>query len=150
MNPVYILIAISVGVAIAMQSAVNNQLKNILGGSTMLASMISFIIGSVCLVCLCAISGERFTRLNQLQYSNSWQLTGGALGAFFVFGTTFLAPRIGIAAMISLVILGQIVTSLILDKYGFLGLPIRDISPTRLLGTALVLGGVLCVNYSSR
>ncbi|WP_113626464.1 DMT family transporter [Pectobacterium peruviense] len=149
MNFIYYFLAISVGIAIATQSAVNNQLKSILGGSTMLASLVSFIVGTLCLFCLCVASGERLNQLIQLRHSNVWLLSGGLLGAFFVFGTTFLAPRLGIAAMISLVIFGQISMSLLLDKFGILGLPIREIAPMRLVGVLLVLAGVLCVNLKT-
>ncbi|WP_174871741.1 DMT family transporter [Pectobacterium polaris] len=149
MSFIYYFLAVSVGVAIATQSAVNNQLKSILGGSTMLAALISFIVGTLCLFFLCAASGERFNQLIQLRHCNIGLLSGGVLGAFFVFGTTFLAPRLGIAAMISLVIFGQISMSLLLDKFGFLGLPIREIAPMRLVGVLLVLAGVLCVNLKA-
>ncbi|MDE8743107.1 DMT family transporter [Pectobacterium polaris] len=149
MSFIYYFLAVSVGVAIATQSAVNNQLKSILGGSTMLAALISFIVGTLCLFFLCAASGERFNQLIQLRHCNIGLLSGGVLGAFFVFGTTFLAPRLGIAAMISLVIFGQISMSLLLDKFGLLGLPIREIAPMRLVGVLLVLAGVLCVNLKA-
>ncbi|MEI7199563.1 DMT family transporter [Pectobacterium parvum] len=149
MSFIYYFLAVSVGIAIAAQSAVNNQLKSILGGSTMLAALISFIVGTLCLFCLCAVSGERLSQLIQLRHGNIGLLSGGFLGAFFVFGTTFLAPRLGIAAMISLVIFGQISMSLLLDKFGLLGLPIREIAPMRLVGVLLVLAGVLCVNLKA-
>ncbi|MCY9848473.1 MULTISPECIES: DMT family transporter [Pectobacterium] len=149
MSFIYYFLAVSVGIAIATQSAVNNQLKSILGGSTMLAALISFIVGTLCLFFLCAASGERFNQLIQLRHCNIGLLSGGVLGAFFVFGTTFLAPRLGIAAMISLVIFGQISMSLLLDKFGLLGLPIREIAPMRLVGVLLVLAGVLCVNLKA-
>lgn len=150
MSIIYYILAVSIGVAIATQSVVNNQLKSILGGSTMLAAFVSFVIGSLCLLSLCIFSGERFAQLNHLRYVNVWLLSGGALGAFFVYGTTLLAPRLGVAAMLSLVIFGQIVMALILDKFGMLGLPVRDIAPLRILGILLVLAGVLCVNLSGR
>lgn len=150
MSIIYYILAVSIGVAIATQSVVNNQLKSILGGSTMLAAFVSFAIGSLCLLSLCIFSGERFAQLNHLRYVNVWLLSGGALGAFFVYGTTLLAPRLGVAAMLSLVIFGQIVMALILDKFGMLGLPVRDIAPLRILGILLVLAGVLCVNLSGR
>ncbi|MDC9607153.1 DMT family transporter [Xenorhabdus griffiniae] len=150
MSLIYYFIAVSIGVAIATQSAVNNQLKSLLGGSTLLASLVSFIVGVLCLSILCALSGERFTQLIQLRHVNPWLLSGGALGAFFVFGTTLLAPRLGVAAMISLVIFGQIMMSLLMDKFGLLGLPARDIIPLKLLGVVLVLAGALCVSLGGK
>lgn len=72
------------------------------------------------------------------------------MGAFFVFGSTFLAPRIGLAAMISLIIAGQVVSSLAFDRFGLLGLPVREISWVRLLGALLLLAGATLVNFGDR
>ncbi|GDM53789.1 DMT family transporter [Escherichia marmotae] len=44
MSVIYYLVEVSIGVAIAAQSAVNNQLKSILGGSTFFAALLSFAV----------------------------------------------------------------------------------------------------------
>lgn len=150
MNLIYYLVAVSIGGAIAAQSAVNNQLKSLLGGSTFLAALVSFAVGGFSLCLICALSGERFTQLIQLRHVNPWLLSGGDLGAFFVFGTTLLAPHLGIATMISLVIFGQVAMALLMDKFGLLGLPVRDIVPLRILGMVLVLAGALCVSLGGK
>ena len=77
-------------------------------------------------------------------------LLGGALGAMFVFGSTLLVPKLGLALMISLVVLGQIIMSLIMDHHGWLGVPVQEISVMRLLGAGLVLAGVLCVSFAQK
>ncbi len=79
-----------------------------------------------------------------------WEWLGGALGAFFVFGSTLLAPRIGVAAMIALIVAGQVISSLVFDRYGLLGLPVRSISGVRLAGAALILAGAVLVNFGDR
>lgn len=150
MNIIYYLVAVSLGVAIAAQSAVNNQLKLLLGGSTFLAALVSFAVGGLSLCVVCALSGERLTQLMQLRHINPWLLSGGVLGAFFVFGTTLLAPRLGVAAMISLVIFGQVTMALVMDKFGLLGLPVRDIAPLRIFGIVLVITGALCVSLGGK
>src|SRR3990170_4500984 len=82
-----------------------------------------------------------------LQAAVNNQLKGGPMGALFVFGTTLLAPRLGVAAMLALIICGQIASSLMFDRFGVLGLPLREISTPRLIGAALVVAGVLLVNF---
>ncbi|MNT52945.1 Inner membrane protein YdcZ [compost metagenome] len=79
-----------------------------------------------------------------------WKFSGGAMGALFVFGSIVLAPRIGMAGMISLIIAGQIFSSLIFDKFGLLGLAIREISWARIIGALLVIIGVVLVNFSDQ
>lgn len=147
MNIIYYCSGLFIGLAIAIQSAINNQLRIVLGGSALLAALISFVVGSIFLLGLCLLSSQRFGLLMQLQHANWWMMSGGVLGAIFVFGTTLLVPRLGIAAMLSLIIFGQIIMSIILDKFGLFSLVQREISLTRLTGAVLVLIGTLCVNF---
>lgn len=150
MHVIYYAAGLFLGLAIATQSAINNQLKVLLGGSTQLAALISFIVGSLFLALLCLFSGERFALLTQLQHVKWWMLSGGVLGAIFVFGSILLAPRLGMAAMLSLIICGQIMMSLILDQLGLFGLEPRGINLPRLTGVTLVLIGTFCVNFGNR
>jgi transporter family-2 protein len=150
MHLIYYAVGLFLGLAIASQAAINHQLKMFVEGSTQLASLISFIVGSIFLALLCLLSGQRFAVLSQLQQVEWWMLLGGVLGAIFVFGTTFLAPHLGMAVMLSLIISGQITMSLILDQFGLFGLAQRDINWSRLIGVTLVLIGTFCVNFGNR
>jgi transporter family-2 protein len=72
------------------------------------------------------------------------------MGALFVFGTTLLAPRIGVTVMVALIIGGQVLSSLLFDRFGLLGFAVREISLPRLAGVLLVLAGVLLVSFGDR
>ena len=150
MNSLYYMAGLGIGLTVALQSAINNQLKIALGGSTLLAALVSFIVGGLCLLGIYWGSGQRLSQLALLQNTPWWMLLGGALGAMFVFGSTLLAPKLGLALMISLVVLGQIIMSLIMDHHGWLGVPVQEISVMRLLGAGLVLAGVLCVSFAQK
>lgn len=150
MQAFYFVFAFAIGCIVPLQAAVNNQLKAQIGGSTVLAALISFSVGTVALALIALLSGQRWQGLAGLAQAATWQLSGGLMGAAFVFGTTLLAPRIGVAALLSLIIAGQIVLSLLFDRFGWLGLPLRDIPAARLLGAALVVAGVLLVNFGDR
>ena len=150
MNSVLALMAFAIGVVVPLQAAVNNQLKLLLGGSTVLAAMISFAVGTISLALLAVFSGQKFSGLTQLARGEWWMFVGGLLGAFFVFGTTLLAPRLGVATMLSLIIAGQVCASLLFDRFGWLSMPLRDINLPRLAGAALVVAGVLLVNFGDK
>jgi transporter family-2 protein len=143
----YLALAFVIGCLIPLQAAVNNQLKASLGASTILASLVSFAVGTAALAAVAMIAGEKWRSLAGVADAKPWQLAGGFLGAFFVFGTTFLAPRIGVAKMIALVIAGQVLVSLLLDHEGWLGLAVREITPVRIGGALLVVVGVVLVNF---
>ena len=142
----YLAFAFAIGCKIPLQAAINSQLKNHLGSSTLLASLVSFAVGTVALA-IVAASVDRVQNLAGVVQARPWQLTGGLLGAVFVFGTTLLAPKIGVARMTALIIGGQVIVSMLLDHQGWLGLAVREITPARIAGGVLVVAGVLLVNY---
>jgi bacterial/archaeal transporter family-2 protein len=49
-----------------------------------------------------------------------WALTGGLYGAFFLTAATFAVPKLGSATMIAMVVTGQVIFSLLLDRIGLL------------------------------
>lgn len=150
MQLVYFLLATAIGLVVPLQAAVNNQLRLLIGGSTVLAALVSFGVGTLTLGVTALLTGQRWAGLANLTQASAWQLGGGVLGAFFVFGSTLIAPRIGVAAMISLIIAGQVFASLLFDRFGLLGMPMRDVGFWRVSGALLVVIGVALVNFGDR
>ena len=150
MYPLYLLLALVIGLVVPLQSTVNNQLKILIGGSTLIAALISFCIGTLALLLITLLTQQKWNGLASLGQASWWLFTGGAMGALFVFGTTLLAPRIGVAVMLAVIICGQILASLLFDRFGFLGLPIRELTAPRIVGAALVFIGVLLVSFGDR
>ena len=71
---------------------------------------------------------------------------GGTLGAVYVTSALVLAPRLGVATLVGLIVLGQVLASLVIDHYGLLGVAVRPASLPRLLGAGLLLAGVAAVH----
>ena len=146
----FLAMAFAIGLAIPLQSAVNNALRASLRSGSVLAALVSFAVGTLALLAVSALTGQPFAALGGLPRVPWWQWLGGFLGAFFVFGSTLLAPRIGLAAMISLIVAGQVCSSLLFDHFGFMGLEVRGLSWVRLLGAGLILAGAVLVNFGER
>ncbi len=72
-------------------------------------------------------------------------ISGGTIGAIFVFFLLYSAPIIGATAMIGAIIAGQLIGSVVLDHFGALGLPQQVLSPGRALGIALLIAGVFLI-----
>ena len=70
-----------------------------------------------------------------------YALGAGVMGLIVVGGVSFMIPRIGVAASITLIIAGQILLSAVLDHYGLLGVHVRQIDLQRVLGLLLVFVG---------
>ncbi len=150
MQPLFLVMAFAIGLVLPLQAAINNTLKPALGGSTLLVALVSFCVGGLVLAGLSLLSAQPLASLSNLSKVAWWQLLGGALGAFFVFGTTLLAPRIGLAALMALIVAGQLCSSLLFDRIGVFGLPVRAVSWPQLAGVLLVVAGVLLVNFGGR
>ncbi len=143
---VYLLLcalAFAAGVVLVVQVGVNATLRSGLG-SPVAAALASFLVGSVALALLLLANGTWPGR-GQLLAGPAWAWAGGVLGAFYVVSTIVLGPRLGAAALLALVILGQLLTSLLVDHYGWLGFPEHAMTPTRLVGALLLFGGVLLI-----
>ncbi|MFX0540293.1 DMT family transporter [Roseovarius sp. S4756] len=129
------------GAMIASQAPINAALGRSIG-SPIGAATVSFAVGfAVLLIATFAVGdGESLLRVRAVQ---PWLLVGGAMGAVFVFAALWSVPLLGVVTTASLMIFGQMGAALLLDHFGAFGVAQHTISPTRLLSTALVAGGVI-------
>jgi transporter family-2 protein len=77
-----------------------------------------------------------------------WAWLGGLFGAFFVTSTVVVPVRIGAAAFFGILVAAQLITSVVLDRFGWIGFPQRDVSPLKLVGVALLVAGALLVRLA--
>ena len=131
------------GALVALQAPTNAMLSRAVA-SPVNAAMISFAVGLLALIVAVVALGVRPnpTEVRALPWF-AW--IGGLYGAIFVAVAAFAAPRIGITQFLTISIAGQLAMALVLDSIGAFGLPRTEISPTRLMGVALVLAGALLV-----
>jgi bacterial/archaeal transporter family-2 protein len=139
-----ILFGLLAGIALPVQIGLNNQLRFTLG-SPALATLVSFIVGTVVIALFTLALRTSLPEWGGVRSAPWWVWTGGILGALYVFATIFLAPRLGAALLVSLTVAGQMAAALVLDHYGMLGFPLHSVSPLRVLGALLIVGGVVLV-----
>jgi transporter family-2 protein len=147
MNTLWIVLALVAGACLATQVGVNGALSRAVG-SPVLAAAVSFAIGTVALVAYALVGRVRLAAVADAAGQPWWVWTGGALGAFYVTTMISAAPRLGAAVTIGLVITGQMVASLALDHVGALGFPLHAVTVPRLLGAAMIVGGVVLVRVT--
>jgi transporter family-2 protein len=75
----------------------------------------------------------------------AWLLVGGLIGAQFLLVSLLAAPRLGVATTVAVLIAGQLAAALVVDHYGWLGVPRQPLGPLRLLGAALLVAGVVLI-----
>jgi bacterial/archaeal transporter family-2 protein len=67
------------------------------------------------------------------------------LGAFYVFSNITLTPMIGAAAVMALSVAGQLIAGLALDRVGFMGMAVREITLGRVAGALLLIAGAVMI-----
>ena len=131
-----------VGGCIALQAPINAGLGKYTGSFA--AATISFAVGTVLLAAIVVLAG-RAGGLGEVVHVEWYYLLGGALGAAYVFSALVLVDQIGAGGVAAATVTGQLATSVILDRIGFLGLDQEPLSAARLIGVALLLAGTYLV-----
>ncbi|MEI7013854.1 DMT family transporter [Leptospira licerasiae] len=129
------------GLAMSIQPGINSILgKNI--ESPWLASSISFFVGTIALGIITIALGEIKSTsfiFQTIKEQPWWIWTGGFLGAILVTSSLLFAPKLGATSWVALLLLGQVVTSVLLEKWGALGFPEKPISIQKMIGLGLLL-----------
>ena len=131
------------GAFMALQAPTNAVLARGVG-SPVNAALVSFLVGSVTLIAAAAALQVRpdAVAVKGLPW---WAWLGGAYGAVVVAAAAFATPKIGVTTTITLLVAGQFFIAVTLDHFGAFGLDPRPVSWMRLLGLALIGGGVFLV-----
>ncbi|MBI5250516.1 MAG: DMT family transporter [Desulfomonile tiedjei] len=144
MELVYILLVLLAGACAPTQAGINSQLS-LWTHDPVLASLISFAVGTVALAFLVFVLRIQWPPINTALGLPWWQWTGGFLGAFLVVVTVFLAPKLGAATMIAFFVAGQMFGSLLLDHFGWVGYDTHPVNVWRLAGAAFLITGVVMI-----
>ena len=145
---VFSLLALVAGFLFPFQAAVNAQLGRGIGGP-IAGTMISFAVGLVVLVAVNFFAFRQIPAFEDLvRQPLHLLLAGGFLGAIYVSANVFLAPRIGAGALLCLVIAGQLIGALAIDRFGLFGLALRELTLGRIAGVFLVFIGALMVRLT--
>ena len=140
---VYLIIALAAGVALATQSAINTQLAKAMSGEAVIATFISFAVGTIVLFFIAWVKTDLWGNLSTVPSQPWWKLIGGILGAVVVFTTVLLAPKLGITAMLFFIIVGQLITATTIDHFGLIGMPIREVNIAKFIGLIIVAFGLV-------
>jgi bacterial/archaeal transporter family-2 protein len=139
--------SVAVGCALASQAGINAELRTALG-SPVQAAFISFLLGTLTLGVIAVSGSWAWFRPGALATIPWWAWLGGACGAFIVTMSIVLAPILGALTLAIAIICGKVITSLVLDQRGWLGYPTIPLSMPRLVGTLLIVLGVILVAAS--
>jgi bacterial/archaeal transporter family-2 protein len=137
-------LTLAAGVSVLVQQALNANLRAELNSAAW-SGFTSYFLGVVFMVCLAAVLRDPVPTANTIGRVPWWAWSGGIFGAIFIALSIVTIPKLGGAAYIAILVTGQMIAALAFDHFGWLGIPERQIDLSRLLGVALLVGGVVLI-----
>jgi bacterial/archaeal transporter family-2 protein len=138
------LLTVGAGVSVLVQQALNANLRSELNSAPW-SGFMSYFLGVICMVALAAFLRDPVPPATTISRVPLWAWSGGIFGAIFIALSIITIPKLGGAAYIALLVTGQMVAALSVDHFGWLGVQERPIDPPRMLGVALLVGGVILI-----
>ncbi len=137
------ILAVGMGMTLPVQAVINGRLRTALD-DPIRAALVSVLVSSALMVVL-AVATWQPLPAGWVASSPWWVWMGGLIGALYVLGSLALVSRLGAAFLFALLVVGQMLSSVIVDHYGWLGVPVHAVNPWRLLGAAFLIAGVVLI-----
>jgi transporter family-2 protein len=139
-----LLLAAGAGASIVVQQVLNANLRAALNSAAW-SGFASYAVGLVCMVALIVALRDPVPSIATMARIPWWAWSGGLFGALFIASAILLVPHLGAATFIALLVTGQMLASVTFDHFGWLGLAQRSIDLPRLIGIAMLVGGVVLI-----
>ncbi len=125
------------GVAVGIQSPIAGAMGQRVGGtaSSFIVHMSGMLLSGLLLFLR---GGENIRNWRQLPW---YMLGAGIFGLILYQSINVTLPRLGGTMMITLIIIGQLLTGVLIDHFGWFGVPVHSVNLARLLGVAMLLAG---------
>ena len=131
----------SAGSFLAIGSAANARLKQTLH-SPIAAAAINFFMGFSTLALLIVVGIFKAPDLAKFATVPWWAFIGGFLGAIFVSLNTITVPKLGLTTNTLAVVCSQMIMSLVIDQFGWLGIPSHSLNVSKVFAIALLIGAI--------
>ena len=136
--------AVLAGALTTLQAGSNAALKKSLG-EPLPALLINYGLGISIVVLANLVSRQSWPGFDKLFGVPWWAWIGGVAGAAYGLAAILLAYRLGAATLMASVVTGQVIASVLLDHFGWLGFEVHAANVWRLLGALLMIIGVVLV-----
>jgi len=142
----YVIAAIA-GALITCQTGSNSQLKKSLGNA-LPALIVNYIVGVTAVVVYTFAKPVPLPAAAKAAEAPWWAWAGGLFGAVYGLTAILLASQMGAATLTALVVTGQLVSSVLIDHFGWIGFDAHPASWPRIAGcTLMVLGLALIAKF---
>ncbi|BAZ09497.1 hypothetical protein NIES4071_13050 [Calothrix sp. NIES-4071] len=139
----FLLVALG-GAGLTVQTVWNARLR-VSTGSPVLTTIISVCLTLVSLALLWVSGATPRGTIPAFNSLPHWAWFGGVFAAYYLVASLIAIPKLGAAVVFSLVITGQMIAAIILDSTGAFGVTQISLNLSRVLGTVLLLIGVVLI-----
>lgn len=143
-----LLTALIAGAVVPFQAVSNAALGRALG-HPLWGTLASLTISIMAVIPLLVGMRVGAPQLNTASQGPWWLWIGGVAGVAYLTAALVLTPRLGAAGFMVCVIAGQVLASLCIDHFGVMGMAIRPIGWARLAGVALILAGMIALQWET-
>jgi transporter family-2 protein len=132
------------GAVLPIQATSNAAVGRALG-HPLWAALTSLVISAFVVIAALLILKVQAPDIGRALRGAWWVWIGGILGAIYVGSAVVVTPKLGASGFIILVVAGQIFLALLMDHFGLMGLTSKPITFLKVIGAAMILGGVFLV-----
>ena len=129
---------------IPVQAGINAALKKGTGNAFLAGGWNTFLATFIFVVALFVVK-KPLPSTQLLASVPWWGYLGGFCGAAYVLVSLLSAPKLGALLMIVCLTAGQLIASVIIDHFGWVGYDIRPITSSRFFGILLLISGIYLI-----
>lgn len=138
-----VMMLIIAGSFVSLQASINARLAKHIGFVE--SAFVSFLVGTVTLFIVLLLKNG--TGLKHISEVPIFYLTGGLLGAMFVYAVTYSVHIVGVTTALGITIAVQLILGLVIDRFDPMKVAKFYVGPINILGVLLLVIGVIMVGW---
>lgn len=131
------LISILTGVVLSIMVVLNGDLGNATGNY--ISSVIIHFVGLIGIIILLVVTKSKIKNLKGIPF---YMFSGGLIGILTVLFTNISFTNLGVSLTVSLALLGQLVTSIVIDHFGYFDLEVNNFEKKKIIGLGIIILGI--------
>jgi transporter family-2 protein len=136
------ILAVLAGSALSFEGAIYGQLGKTIG--QLETSFYNFFMGSIIMGLLWIFFGKG--KLSYAVEAPKWSLLGGVLGVVYLTAIVISVPFVGVGIAMVAVIIGQLVMSMVIEHYGWLGSKQTRINKEKVFAVISMIIALILIN----
>ncbi|WP_145427796.1 DMT family transporter [Staphylococcus pettenkoferi] len=134
--------ALLAGVSLSFEGAIYGELGKTIG--QLEASFYNFSVGTIILGLLCLFFGKG--KISYAVEDPKWKLLGGVLGVIYLTAIVISIPFVGVGITMVSLIIGQLIISMIIEHFGWLGSEQSEINKEKIFAIISMVISLILIN----